>query len=293
MSDLKKIRVQHVERGSDGKEIKTDVDVLTDAEAVTMDGKDLKTRLGELINARVGEIIDGAPKELDTLKELADELQKNQSGVSTILSKLEGKQDKFDLRDFLTIYDHAEAMGAINRKIDTKVDSINKKINGKVDKISGKGLSSNDYTNSDRDKVRAIPDNPKYTDTVPDLSGYAKTTDLSKYALKSEVSKQDLSNYAKKSDLKTSLSQLSEDSSHRTVTDAEKSTWNSKLDSVSGKDISRAKTDGYSSASVWQSVSSTRDLEDWIGDFDKRTRENRHEALSTNEVEAILNEVFR
>lgn len=43
--------------------------------------------------------------------------------------------------------------------------------------------------------------------------------------------------------------------------------------SVSGKDISRAKTDGYASASTWQSVSNERDLEDWIGDFDKRTRE--------------------
>lgn len=38
-------------------------------------------------------------------------------------------------------------------------------------------------------------------------------------------------------------------------------------------DISRCKTKGYSSASKWGSVSSTRDLEDWIGDFDKRTRE--------------------
>ena len=38
-------------------------------------------------------------------------------------------------------------------------------------------------------------------------------------------------------------------------------------------DISRCKTKGYGSASSWQSVGSNRDLEDWIGDFDKRTRE--------------------
>ena len=48
-------------------------------------------------------------------------------------------------------------------------------------------------------------------------------------------------------------------------------------DSLTGKadksDISRCKTKGYSSASSWSSVSSSRDLEDWIGDFDKRTRE--------------------
>lgn len=85
-----------------------------------------------------------------------------------------------------------------------------------VKKENGKGLSTNDYDNTAKSKVDAIPANPKYTDT---------TYDLSKYAEKS--------------------------------------------------DISRCKTDGYANASSWSSVSSSRDLEDWIGDFDKRTRELR------------------
>lgn len=38
-------------------------------------------------------------------------------------------------------------------------------------------------------------------------------------------------------------------------------------------DISRCKTKGYNTSSVWQALGTTRDLEDWIGDFDKRTRE--------------------
>lgn len=83
-----------------------------------------------------------------------------------------------------------------------------------VKQEDNKGLSTNDYDNTAKSKVDAIPANPKYTDT---------TYDLSKYAEKS--------------------------------------------------DISRCKTDGYASASAWSSVSSSRDLEDWIGDFDKRTRE--------------------
>lgn len=49
--------------------------------------------------------------------------------------------------------------------------------------------------------------------------------------------------------------------------------WNNKLDSVFGKDISRGKTDGYNTPSVWVDLSSTRDLEDWIGDLCKRTVE--------------------
>ena len=42
-------------------------------------------------------------------------------------------------------------------------DTIDK---GKVDKVTGKGLSTNDYTNAAKAKVDAIPANPKYTDTV-------------------------------------------------------------------------------------------------------------------------------
>ena len=36
----------------------------------------------------------------------------------------------------------------------------------KVDKVTGKGLSTNDYTNAAKAKVDAIPASPKYTDTV-------------------------------------------------------------------------------------------------------------------------------
>ena len=56
----------------------------------------------------------------------------------------------------------------------TKWDNVT----NKVDKVDGKQLSSNDYTNEDKKKVEAIPDNPKYTDTIPDLSGYAKKEEM-------------------------------------------------------------------------------------------------------------------
>ena len=47
--------------------------------------------------------------------------------------------------------------------------------------------------------------------------------------------------------------------------------WNNKWDSAYGKDISRGKTRGYINSSIWVDTSSTRDLEDWIGDLCKRT----------------------
>lgn len=40
------------------------------------------------------------------------------------------------------------------------------KLNDKVDKVDGKGLSANDYDDAAKAKVDAIPDDPKYTDTV-------------------------------------------------------------------------------------------------------------------------------
>lgn len=51
--------------------------------------------------------------------------------------------------------------------------------------------------------------------------------------------------------------------------------WNNKWDSAYGKDLSRGKTDGYNTSSVWEDLSKTRDLEDWIGDLCKRTIELR------------------
>lgn len=50
--------------------------------------------------------------------------------------------------------------------------------------------------------------------------------------------KVDLTDYAKKSDIKTKLSEMTSDSTHRTVTDAEKTAWNKKVDKVTGKGLS-------------------------------------------------------
>lgn len=48
--------------------------------------------------------------------------------------------------------------------------------------------------------------------------------------------------------------------------------------------ISRCKTKGYGSASSWSNASTERDLEDWIGDFDKRTRELKDNGGGVEEI---------
>ena len=68
--------------------------------------------------------------------------------------------------------------------------------------------------------------------------------------------KVDLTDYAKTSDLKTKLSEMVSDSSHRTVTDTEKTAWNNKVDAVTGKrlstndytDIAKSKVDAIPSS---------------------------------------------
>lgn len=148
------------------------------------------------------------------------------------------------------------------------------------------------------------------------------TPQATKQAIEKLSPKQDLSGYAKKTDIKSKLSEMVEDSTHRTVTDTEKEKWNNVKstevvdnlttsdgtkalsakqgktlnDSLSGKadksNIGRCKTKGYSSASSWSSVSSSRDLEDWIGDFDKRTRELKSNKGLTGDRSEISQEVI-
>ena len=55
-----------------------------------------------------------------------------------------------------------------NRGEAADAKAVGDAIGRKVDKVDGKGLSSNDYNNAAKAKVDAIPDDPKYTDTVYD-----------------------------------------------------------------------------------------------------------------------------
>lgn len=173
--------------------------------------------------------------------------------------------------DYQAVIDNIAELGG--RKIPSKLseltdDSTHRLVtdvqrnawDNKVDKVDGKGLSTNDYT--DNDKAMA---NVKLPREIQALGA-------------------NLGQKAGKDEIKTKLSEMIDDSTHRTVTDTEKSTWNGKLSTVTGQDVSRAKTKGYSSASSWQSVSNSRDLEDWIGDFDKRTRENQNNMAKKSDI---------
>lgn len=191
MSNLKKIRVQHVDRDAKGVEIKTDVDVITDADCITMDDGDLRSGVKKMIDDRIGEVIDGAPEELNTLKEIAEELEKNQSGVSTILNKLESKIDKKQVTDYYIFADSNTVPSS--KALTNMLTALSKDIDKKVSKVEGKGLSSNDFTDVDKRKLDAIENSAEKNKVTSvngmtgdvtieagnvDLSGYVKNTDI-------------------------------------------------------------------------------------------------------------------
>jgi hypothetical protein len=101
--------------------------------------------------------------------ELAETVQvtgKQSDGGLTIVRGVEGKRQAW-----------AKATNVARNWTNKDYEALRANItainDGKVDKIEGKGLSTHDYTDAAKAKVDAIPPDPKYTDTVPDLTPYA------------------------------------------------------------------------------------------------------------------------
>lgn len=105
-------------------------------------------------------------------------------------------------------------------------------LSGKQDKVEGKGLSANDFTDTYKNNV--------------DSNTSARHTHSNKYVL-DDISSTDISNWNNKSEFSGSyndledkptipdeLKDLTEDSTHRTVTDTEKTTWGGKYDKPNG-----------------------------------------------------------
>lgn len=92
----------------------------TDLEAVN------RKTVVDTVNARIASLIDNAPEELDTLKELADALKNNQSGIAAINTALSNRYTK--------------------QETDEKF----------IRQEPGKGLSSNDYTTEEKQKLASI-----------------------------------------------------------------------------------------------------------------------------------------
>ena len=110
----------------------------------------------------VAKVVANAPADLDTLKEIADYIESDKTGAAQMVTQIDA---------------NAKAISAEEKRAQNAEAALGEEIEKKVDAEEGKGLSTNDYTKEDKEKLSKAytPDNPPPT---PDLSGYAKKVDL-------------------------------------------------------------------------------------------------------------------
>lgn len=159
--------------------------------------------------------------------------------------------DKKELKDFQEDENHRTVTDSEKNKLEKIEDGANK-----VTKISQLNNDKNFKTESEiqelinnstklkKEVVTSLPSSGK-EDIIYLLKNKNDTnnyyTEYMWISGRWEIigdTKVDLTDYAKKSEIKTKLSEMTSDSTHRTVTDTEKKTWNNKVDAVTGKGLS-------------------------------------------------------
>ena len=102
------------------------------------------------VKDEIAKVVDGAPEQFNTLKEISEYLNSHEdvaSGLVESITKLETeKVSKEDIDSALS----TESENPVQNKVITVA------LNEKVDKVSGKGLSTNDYTTSEKDKLASL-----------------------------------------------------------------------------------------------------------------------------------------
>lgn len=113
--------------------------------------------------------------------------------------------------------------------LDGVTSNVQTQLGNKVDKVSGKGLSTNDYTTNEKNKLEGIAAGAE----VNVQSDWNQTNSSSDSYIKNKPT------------IPTSLSQLSTDSNNQRVSSSDKSTWNGKADTTgtySGMTVGKAST---------------------------------------------------
>ena len=87
------------------------------------------------VDTKVSDVVGLAPAQLDTLKEIADQLVADEGAVSALTAVVGTKANASD------VYTKTE---------------IDSSLSNKVDKVTGKGLSTEDYTTSEKTKLSGI-----------------------------------------------------------------------------------------------------------------------------------------
>lgn len=131
------------------------------------------------VDNKVADLVNSAPEALDTLGELAEALENHEDAYDALLETVGGKATKQELEDMKSelsesivaeadewkVVDEAgniifsvDASGAHTTSMTLNGQSVEDMIDDKVDKVSGKGLSTNDFTDEYKNAIDNLED---------------------------------------------------------------------------------------------------------------------------------------
>jgi maltodextrin utilization protein YvdJ len=192
------------------------------------------------VDNKVADLVNSAPEALNTLGELAEALENHEDAYDALLETVGGKATHTDLEnlkeelsesivseaDEWKVVDNdgniifsVDATGAHTTSMTLNGQSVEDMIDDKVDKVDGKGLSTNDFTDAYKEKLDGL-ENITFEESDPTVPAWAKEATKPSYTADEVGALADT----------TVLADLTDDATHRTVTDAEKAAWNAKSD---------------------------------------------------------------
>lgn len=151
-------------------ENKTVVEMISDAQAAaTYDDTALKNRVSATETAidtlngtgagsvkkqvadAVASIVADAPEAYDTLVEISDWISSHASDASDMNTQINANKTAI-----ATLNGDNTTTGSVAKAVKDAQDALQANIDTKVDKVSGKGLSTNDYTTAEKNKLSGI-----------------------------------------------------------------------------------------------------------------------------------------
>jgi hypothetical protein len=141
----------------------------------------------QFVRTAINNLIDGAPNVLDTLNELADAIGNDANFSTTIINGLSGKAPLNSPSFTGTVNGITKAMVGLGdvdntSDLDKPVSTATQTVfNAKVDKVSGQGLSDENYTLIEKNKLVGIADGATANSTDAHLLSRANHTGSQSY----------------------------------------------------------------------------------------------------------------
>lgn len=97
----------------------------------------------------VAGIVAGAPEAYDTLVEISDWISDHADDASSMNTQINANKSAIETLN-------GTGAGSVSKAVADAKSELQANIDGKVDKVSGKGLSTNDYTTEEKNKLEGI-----------------------------------------------------------------------------------------------------------------------------------------